>query len=89
MEGPQVLEYYQARVAAFDSERADLLARLDACTTGQKELYRLRLDNRSRTEEVRELQKVWGGCCRHAAAWRPQFCSCLIKPHVHLCCCRR
>jgi hypothetical protein len=58
MQPALLLDFYKRRVEDFDAERSDLLARLDACSVSQAELYRLQHENRKRAEEVRELQKV-------------------------------
>lgn len=47
--------------AAFDVDRQDLLDRVEACASATPaEVYKLQAENRKRTDEVRELQKVRG-----------------------------
>ena len=76
---------HQTSAATFDAERADLLARLEACCGGgagtPAEVYRLQAENRKRTEEVRELQKVRLRCAVCPASLPPHPTS-NASPHA-------
>lgn len=70
----------RSRAAAFDAERADLLARLEACAgPAPSEVYALQAENRKRAKEVRELQKASATAVAAAEGpWRARSVVCLM-----------
>jgi|AntAceMinimDraft_5_1070358.scaffolds.fasta_scaffold18244_2 coiled-coil domain-containing protein 77 len=55
---PELLRYYRDRVADFERERDELLARLDAIGVRRAEQHQSEWELKKRTEEVAELQKA-------------------------------
>ena len=68
-----LLSYYKTRIGTarftrifsrritgdFESEREELLKRLDGLSVDRKELHRLEWENKQRSGEIWELQKVY------------------------------
>lgn len=54
----ELCAFYRARIAAFESERENLLDRLRACNPAREESHRTNWELAKRVEEVKDLQKV-------------------------------
>ncbi|KAK9814374.1 hypothetical protein WJX72_004785 [[Myrmecia] bisecta] len=54
----ELLSYYQRRIDEFETERGELLERIDTCGVSRSDLHRLEWENKKRADEVRQLQKA-------------------------------
>jgi coiled-coil domain-containing protein 77 len=54
----ELLSFYRGKVAGFEAERRELLARLGDAEAQGAELHRLRWEARAREEEIGELQRA-------------------------------
>jgi hypothetical protein len=54
----ELLEYYQARIDAFERERVDFLQRLDEMAGSSKEKHSLKWDLHKKDQQIMDLQKA-------------------------------
>eukprot|EP00210_Caulerpa_lentillifera_P000787 g762.t1 len=54
----ELLEYYKSRIESFETERKELLDKIDALKVDQSEMHKLEWENKQRSGEIWELQKA-------------------------------